>query len=639
MSTITVTNVTDTLVAGETDLRQAVAEAKSGDTIVLASSNDFGQTIQLKSPLVIAAGANLTIDFGAGKDNEVVGSIIVNAGATATISNVLIIDEDIGANSPDNPANGEGGVGVVGVAAPGVGGQNGGGGGNGASATHPGSDALGAVQNSGKLTLIDDTVDGRSFGGESSKGGNGGDGAGGQPGGDTDTNGPGGNGGNGGSGGPGGAGSAGGNAVGGIYNASGAVLTLEDTFIEGAATGGNGGNGGNGGQGADGGGGGAGDPAGSGGKGGGGGASGASGNGGNAVGGILNDGTIDVVGAAILYGDAATAGTGGVSGQSKGGQGASGGGGNPAGADGADGAKGAIGAAGVSGTANTDYRNNGTINGALTVNGAYVDIENTSSSPVVVEDGSGFVSAVVNWVTAGANALTGATVDWKIVSGSNGPALSDFSSWTGLGSPTFTPGKTSGTLSFTDEDVQSYIQLEFAPKANEPSNETFTIELYDPSSPTVLGSESSLVVNFTNPLAGSGTPPPPPPLTGSNDILWQNNKGEVAFWDLSGATLTGSAVVANPGPTWKAVATGDFNDDGQPDILLQNASGNIAIWETNGGGLLSSAVVADPGPTWKAVATGDFNDDHHSDIILQNTNGNVAIWEMNGTSLTDSATV
>ena len=55
MSTITITNLTDTPVAGETDLRQAVAQAKSGDMIVLAS-DDFGEFIQLKSPLVISAG-------------------------------------------------------------------------------------------------------------------------------------------------------------------------------------------------------------------------------------------------------------------------------------------------------------------------------------------------------------------------------------------------------------------------------------------------------------------------------------------------------------------------------------------------------------------------------------------------------
>jgi FG-GAP repeat len=28
--------------------------------------------------------------------------------------------------------------------------------------------------------------------------------------------------------------------------------------------------------------------------------------------------------------------------------------------------------------------------------------------------------------------------------------------------------------------------------------------------------------------------------------------------------------VANPGPSWRAVGTGDFNGDGKSDILLQN---------------------------------------------------------------------
>ena len=39
-----------------------------------------------------------------------------------------------------------------------------------------------------------------------------------------------------------------------------------------------------------------------------------------------------------------------------------------------------------------------------------------------------------------------------------------------------------------------------------------------------------------------------------------------------------------------------------------------------------------PGPSWKVVGTGDFNDDGHSDILWQNTNGQAAIWEMNGTN-------
>ena len=132
----------------------------------------------------------------------------------------------------------------------------------------------------------------------------------------------------------------------------------------------------------------------------------------------------------------------------------------------------------------------------------------------------------------------------------------------------------------------------------------------------------------------------PPPPTGSNDILFQNVSGQAAIWDVSGATLTSSALLgANPGPNWKDVGTGDFNDDMLPDILLQNTNGAIAIWETNGTSVTGSAVVANSGPNWHAIGTGDFNDDGHSDILLQNTSGAVAIWDMNGTSITSSAVV
>jgi microcystin-dependent protein len=123
------------------------------------------------------------------------------------------------------------------------------------------------------------------------------------------------------------------------------------------------------------------------------------------------------------------------------------------------------------------------------------------------------------------------------------------------------------------------------------------------------------------------------------EILWQNANGQAAIWEMNGTNLVGSAVVADPGPTWQTIGTGDFNGDGQPDILLQNVNGSVAVWEMNGSSLTSSAVVADPGPTWQAIGTGDFNGDGDSDILLQNTNGSVAVWEMNGTSLTSSAVV
>ena len=157
---------------------------------------------------------------------------------------------------------------------------------------------------------------------------------------------------------------------------------------------------------------------------------------------------------------------------------------------------------------------------------------------------------------------------------------------------------------------------------------------------TAGGGASSRGTVFEITNSGFVTTIPPISPTVINDILFQNANGQAAIWDVGGATLSSSALLgANPGPNWKDVGTGDFNDDTHPDILLQNTNGNVAVWETNGTSVTSSAVVASPGANWKTVGTGDFNDDGHSDILLQNANGNVAIWEMNGTDLMSSAAV
>src|ERR1700732_2128576 len=63
----------------------------------------------------------------------------------------------------------------------------------------------------------------------------------------------------------------------------------------------------------------------------------------------------------------------------------------------------------------------------------------------------------------------------------------------------------------------------------------------------------------------------------------QNDGGEVAIWELNGTSVIASASLGNPGPSWHAVATGDFNGDGTSDILFQNSNGEIAIWELSGG--------------------------------------------------------
>ena len=125
---------------------------------------------------------------------------------------------------------------------------------------------------------------------------------------------------------------------------------------------------------------------------------------------------------------------------------------------------------------------------------------------------------------------------------------------------------------------------------------------------------------------------------GNFDILWQNASGQASIWDMNGDSLIGGGPVSpNPGPTWKAIGTGDFTDDGfSDDILWQNTnSGQASIWEMNANTLVGGGPVSpNPGPAWKAIGTGDFNDDHHSDVLFQNaSSGQVSIWEMNGNSL------
>ena len=154
---------------------------------------------------------------------------------------------------------------------------------------------------------------------------------------------------------------------------------------------------------------------------------------------------------------------------------------------------------------------------------------------------------------------------------------------------------------------------------------------------------------------------------------------------MNGNTLIGGGpVTPNPGPSWKAVGTGDFNDDGNSDILWQNTStGQVSIWEMDGNTLIGGGPVSPiPGRLGKrserAISTATAfptscsrtrapaksrsgrwtgtpgsaaarsrqsraelarhrNRDGGSDILLQNTSGQVSIWDMNGTTRSPAA--
>jgi uncharacterized repeat protein (TIGR03803 family) len=128
----------------------------------------------------------------------------------------------------------------------------------------------------------------------------------------------------------------------------------------------------------------------------------------------------------------------------------------------------------------------------------------------------------------------------------------------------------------------------------------------------------------------------------SDGILFQSAGGQAALWGMDGTNvIAGGTVSPNPGPSWKSIGTGDFNDDGLPDILWQNADGQASIWDMDGTNLIGGgAVTPNPGPSWRAVGTGDFNHDHLSDILWQNTStGQASIWEMSGNTIAGGGAV
>jgi hypothetical protein len=125
----------------------------------------------------------------------------------------------------------------------------------------------------------------------------------------------------------------------------------------------------------------------------------------------------------------------------------------------------------------------------------------------------------------------------------------------------------------------------------------------------------------------------------ANDLVWQSEDGSVALWNMDGTTnaFTSGTVVANPGSAWQVKGTGDFYGNSDTDILLQNQDGTVAVWDVDGtGAIVQSAVVANPGPAWQIKGTGDFYHDGNTDILFQNQDGSLAVWDMSAGAIVKS---
>ena len=131
-----------------------------------------------------------------------------------------------------------------------------------------------------------------------------------------------------------------------------------------------------------------------------------------------------------------------------------------------------------------------------------------------------------------------------------------------------------------------------------------------------------------------------------SDILWRNASGELAEWQMNGATITSSAdlkangVAVRPDASWSVAGIGDFDGDSRRDILWRNSSGELVEWQMNGASIAASVdLAARPDASWSIAGIGDFNHDGTSDLLWRNANGALAMWGMTGASIASSATV
>jgi hypothetical protein len=132
---------------------------------------------------------------------------------------------------------------------------------------------------------------------------------------------------------------------------------------------------------------------------------------------------------------------------------------------------------------------------------------------------------------------------------------------------------------------------------------------------------------------------------GKDDILWESNAGTANVWTMNGTQLVSAAPVENAqgglaqmGSEWHMVTTGDFDGDGKDDVLWENNSGDLTIWGLNGSSLSAlynnigqnGGGVAQMGSEWHVAGVGNFNGDKTADLVWADTSNNVQIWDMEG---------
>jgi predicted outer membrane repeat protein len=127
---------------------------------------------------------------------------------------------------------------------------------------------------------------------------------------------------------------------------------------------------------------------------------------------------------------------------------------------------------------------------------------------------------------------------------------------------------------------------------------------------------------------------------GRSDILWQDDAGVVVLWTMGGPSILSNTPVAVPIPDhWDIADTGDFTGDGRADVLWRETTGRVVLWEMNGATVVRNTLVAVVPATSQIQDTADFTGDGVNDILWRDDDGSIRIWEMNGASVISDTTI
>jgi len=125
---------------------------------------------------------------------------------------------------------------------------------------------------------------------------------------------------------------------------------------------------------------------------------------------------------------------------------------------------------------------------------------------------------------------------------------------------------------------------------------------------------------------------------GMADLLWRNDDGTVATWQMNGGSVAAAHFLPGVGSDWHILGTGDFNADGKTDILWLNDNGNLLDWQMASSSAIGSSFGIGTAPANSFLAgIGDVDGDHKDDLLWRNeTTGAITINTIAGATATNS---